>query len=107
MSCDRPISAVPSLRAPSLSAPSLRNVPRRVDRNIRATHYQAVEAVARVQGGALVTHTAMIYSASLSAEEDRLIRETGNRALEFRLAAIGDSFAALGCAEIARMGWRR
>lgn len=98
-----------ALSRPILHTPSLAAIPRRVDRNIRAAHYQAVEAVARVQGGALVATTAQVYVAHLSADEDRLIRETGNgnRALEFRLAAIGDSFAAFGCAEIARMGWRQ
>lgn len=106
MSCDRPLSTVPNLRAPSLSAPSLRSLPRRVDRQIRAAHHQGVASVARIQAGAWVGHTVLTYTAQLSAEEERLVRATGNRALEFRLAAVVDSFAAFGCAEIARMGWR-
>lgn len=105
--CNPSVPSIPVLSAPTLRAPSLSYLPRRVDRQIQAVHHQGITSVARIQSAALVTHTAMTYSASLSAEEDRLIRETGSRALEFRLAAVVDSFAALSCTEIARMGWRQ
>lgn len=78
-------------------------LPRKVERRVEAAHHRGVEAAARVNAGAYVTHVGLSLTAALSAEEARLLRQapTGDA----RYGAIVDSFAGLVCNEIVRLSF--
>lgn len=76
---------------------------RPVTRQIEAVRGSAVVSAARVNAAAYVTHTALTFTAQLSAEESRLIETTPLG--EARYKAIVDHFTGVACAEIAGMSW--
>ena len=94
---------VPRIREASGLAHTQPKVPRQVVRSIDRAGYRGLEASAKVQAAAYVTHVALSQTAMLTAEEARLIRQCPLG--EMRFQVIVDTFAGLAAAEIARMGY--
>ncbi|HZS21800.1 MAG TPA: hypothetical protein VFA63_12560 [Pseudonocardiaceae bacterium] len=78
-------------------------LPRDLERRVDQARGRGIEAAARVHAAAFVTQTAMWHTASLSAEEARLIEMCP--LAEGRLKAVVDHFAGVACAEIAGMAF--
>lgn len=76
---------------------------RPLTRQVEAVRGSAVVSAARINAAAYVAHTALSFTAQLSAEESRLIEMTPLG--EPRYKAIVDHFTGVACAEIAGMGW--
>ncbi len=72
-------------------------------REVEAIRRRAVTATAKINAAAYVTHTALTFTAALSAEEARLVQQCPLG--EARYKAIVDHFAGVACAEIAEMAW--
>jgi len=75
-------------------SPAAVPVPRRVSRRISAIEFQALEAGARINATAYVTHVALIHAGSLTAEEGRLAQSAPLCA--HRYAAIVDALRGRG-----------
>ena len=74
-----------------------------VRRAVESARGRGLEAAARVHAAAFVTQTAMWHTASLSAEEGRLVEMCP--LAEPRLKALVDHFTGTACAEIAGMAF--
>lgn len=94
---------VPRIRESSGLSHTQPKVPRQVVRAIDKAGYRGLEASAKVQAAAYVTHVALSQTGMLTAEEARMIQEHPLGEPRFRV--IVDTFAGMAAAEIARMGY--
>jgi hypothetical protein len=78
-------------------------VPRPVAREVANAGYRGAVAAATVRAAGQVTHVALTLTATLTAEEARLIAMCPLGEARFR--AIVDSFTNVATAEIARLMW--
>jgi O-acetyl-ADP-ribose deacetylase (regulator of RNase III) len=88
---------------PAFGARTPARLPRDIERRVDTAHGTAVVGAARVNAAAYVTHAALQFTASLTAEESRLIEQVPLG--EGRFKALVDNFTGVACAEIAGMGW--
>ena len=78
-------------------------LPREVERRVDAAHSRGLEAAAKVHAAAYATPVGLTLTASLTAEESRLIEVAPLG--EARYKAVVDHFTGVVCTEIARMAW--
>src|SRR5437588_622426 len=84
-------------------AGSADRLPKPVARQLDAVRDRGLVAAARVNAAAYVSHTALNLTASLSAEEARLIEMSPLG--EPRYKMIVDNFAGVACYIVAEFGW--